>query len=318
MRVESPFVPDPALAARRGALRATHADGFAARLAAELAAAPDPRHPAAVVPAAAAVRLAAATGLASIDDVMILALDAAAALARPPISGYRVGIVARLATSGDLVLGGNLEFPGSSIANTVHGEGFVQLVARARGEAVAVLAATQARPCAHCRQLLAETDGAGALRLIDPQGHDLGLGELYPWAFAPGDLGEPGARPGSVGWPELDVTDPSLPEGVAALLVAAGRRAHAPYSASPAAVVVRLADGRLASGAVLESVAFNPTVGPLADAVVGLVAAGTDPAAIREAWLAERAGARVRHEAQARELLAAAAPGATLRAVTWA
>ena len=71
------------------------------------------------------------------------------------------------------------------------------------------------------------------------------------------------------------------------------------------------------TGAVLESVAFNPTIGPVQDALVGLLAAGHELEDIGEAWLAIPREARVGHEAAARDALAAAAPGSPLHVTYW-
>ena len=303
----SPFPVSTELAARWGGLRAARTDAFLARLGQALfAGGADPVHPVAVIPASVVASLVADLGLVDSTDAAILALDAAAALARPPISSYRVGVVGIGADSGDLYLGGNLEFPGASIWQTVHAEGFAALLARARGDRLAVLASPQTRPCAHCRQVLGEFDGAIGMRLIDPLGHDLRLDDVVPWPFAPGDLGRAGAGPDEGTAPALEDAA-SLPEDVAAAFAIAGRRAHAPYSGSRAAVVLRLADGTLVDGAVLESVAFNPTVGPMQDALVGLVAAGRTYADIAHAWLAVRRDAPVNHASPARELIAAVA-----------
>ena len=81
--------------------------------------------------------------------------------------------------------------------------------------------------------------------------------------------------------------------------------------------MLRLADGRLVDGAVLESVAFNPTIGPLQDALVALAAAAVPYAAIREAWLGVDAAARVDHAGPTRDLLAAVAPAAALHITYW-
>ena len=316
----SPFAPDPALAARWGDLRPSLGTAFAARLAdVREGAGRDRRHPAAAIPAAVVAQLVAEFNLTDGREVALLALDAAASLAKAPISGYRVGVAGIGALSGDLLLGGNLEFPGAAISNTVHAEGFATLIARARGEHLAVLASTQARPCAHCRQVLAEMAGAWALQLIDPQGHQLGLGDLFPWPFAPGDLGNVGAR--AVDGEALRLVSAlsdGVPADVTEALAAAGTRAHAPYSRDRTVVVLRLADSSLVSGAVLESVAFNPTIGPLADALVCLEAAGRGSAAIREAWIAVRRGAVVNHETPSRGLLAVVAPTVRLQTTYWA
>jgi cytidine deaminase len=258
-------------------------------------------------------------GLADMRELAVLALPAAATLARPPISDYRVGAVG-VTPDGDLVLGGNLEFPGASIHHTVHGEGFVTLRARARGVPLAILAIRTARPCAHCRQVLTEMAWARDLRLIDPEGHDLSLEDLYPWPFSPADLAHDGAGVRVAG---PDGGDPrrrdraalvsgSLPDDVSAALADALPAAHAPYSGEPAAIVVRTGHGLLVAGAVLESVAFNPTIGPLQDALVALVARGVEPSSITDAWLGTVGQARVDHVGPTRDLLAAVAPHALL------
>ncbi len=277
----------------------------------------DSRHPAAVVPGAAVAGLVEGFDLDGPEEAMLLALETARNLARPPVSGYRVGAVGLAAGSGDLLLGGNLELVGASIAQTVHAEGFVTLLARARATVLTALALAQARPCAHCRQVLAEMDGAADLRLIDPLGHELALADLYPWPFAPADLGETGALPGSVAFPYLGLADPAIPDDVRAALVAAGQRSHAPYSGVPAALVLRLREGTLVSGAVLESVAFNPTIGPAQDALVGLLAAGRDTADVEAAWIAVPRAAVVGHVALARDALASIAPGAPFHVGYW-
>ena len=82
--------------------------------------------------------LVAGFDLRDAREAALLALPAAATLARPSISDYHVGAVG-VATTGELVLGGNLEFPGASIHHTVHGEGFVTLRARALGLALVAL-----------------------------------------------------------------------------------------------------------------------------------------------------------------------------------
>ena len=322
----SPFAAEPRLAARWARLVADLGPAFPGRLKATLAVTgQDATHPSAVIPAPAVARLVMELGLESPEEVMVLALDVARALARPPISGYRVGAAGLAAVSGDIILGGNLELPGASIWHTVHGEGFVTLVARARGELLRTLATAQARPCAHCRQVLAEMDGAhgsadrpDGLLLIDPEGRRLRLADVYPWPFGPADLGMDGAIPGSRPFADLVLGDTSLPDDVRAALLEAGARSHAPYSRAPAAVVLRCGDGMLVAGSVLESVAFNPTIGPLQDALVGLLASGRDLGDVTGAWLAVASGAPVSHSAVARDAFAATAPGSDLHVTYWA
>ena len=268
-----------------------------------------------VLPGRAAAAIVERFGLAS-DDLLLHLLPLAGAVARAPISGFRVAAVGRVAGSGDVLLGGNLEWPGASLHHTVHAEGFVAVRAWQRGGSLETLAVTEAHPCAHCRQVLAEFAASAGLVLIDPLGHRLDLDRLYPWPFDPAVLDQPGAGPGPGTRPDLRLPA-DLPPGVASLLGAAGRRAHAPYSGCPAAVVLEV-EGALTAGAGLESVAFNPTLSALQTALVALVAGGRDPARIARAWLAQVPAGKVDLAASTRELLAAVAPGATLTVVGWA
>lgn len=274
-----------------------------------------------IVPAKAADELVARHGLASRQELALLALPVAVALARPPISGYRVGAIGIEAGSGDLVLGANLEFRGSDLGSTIHAEGFVALRARRRGEALAILAVRAAHPCAHCRQTLAELATADDLRIVDLLGHDLRLEELYPSSFRPAALGKPGDGPGKVPWPTLAFTDQAEVAGadaaVGVALLFAGARAHAPYSRAPSAVVVRLRDGRLLSAGCVESVAFNPTITALQATLVEVLAARSEPGAVVEAWLGRTSGGPVDPEPGFRALLQAVAPGARASVFDW-
>jgi cytidine deaminase len=267
--------------------------------------------------AADAAALVTRHGLESVRELALLALPVARAMARPPISGYRVAAVGIEAGSGDLLLGANLEFPGIDLATTVHAEGFVALRARRRGHWLEELAVREAHPCAHCRQTLAEGARADRLVIVDPLGHELTLDQLYPWPFRPSALGDAGDEPDVVAWPSLALDGVALSGEVAAAVLEAGGRAHAPYSGSPSAVVFRLADGRLASAGCVESVAFNPTITATQAALVEVAAMRAEPADVTEGWLARTAGGRVDPAPGFLALLAAVAPTATATVVEW-
>ncbi len=305
-----PFTPDRAVAERLDRLRGSVAEAFERALRASII-------DGAIVPAEAVRRLVATFGLAGPRDVMLLALPVATGLADPPLSGFHVGAVGLEAESGDLILGGNLEFPRSDLAATIHGEGFVATRAFARDRSLAVLATGEARPCGHCRQTLSEAATATDLELIDPLGHTLRLADLFPWPFIPADLGESGIVVGAVPWPDLRLKADDLPIEIAALLVRLGRRAHTPYGRCPAAIVLRLHDGRLVGGATIESVAFNPTIGPLQAAAIELAAHGDAYASIGSAVLAITPDGEVDPTEATRSLLATIAPGAELSVTTW-
>ena len=307
----SPFASDEAVATRIRSLTASIGPRFTTSLDAAMSG----EH---TIAREAVERLVADFGLTGPYEFMLLALPAASRLASPPISGFVVGAVGLEAESGDLLLGGNVEFPGVDLAATIHGEGFVYARSFARGTTVAVLAVGEARPCGHCRQTITEFAGWRDLILIDPLGHALTMADLYPWPFGPDDLGEPGIVPGASPWPTLAIRDDLIPPAIADALVAAGRRAHAPYGRCPAAVVLTLADGRIVTGATIENVAFDPTIGPLQAAIVELLAWGDGYAAITSATLATTAAGDVQPTAGVRALLTAIAPHVPLLETTWA
>jgi cytidine deaminase len=273
-----------------------------------------------VVPARSADELVQQFGLGSSTELAMLALPVAGELASAPISGYRVAAVGIEAGSGDLVLGGNLEFPGTELSTTIHAEGFVSLRARRRGRALAILAVPEAHPCAHCRQTLAESAGADELAIVDPLGHRLSLADLYPWGFRPAALGMAADAPGRDNWPNLAYVAgrrDALPPDVAALLLECGARAHAPYSGAPSAAAIRTHDGLVLSAGCVESVAFNPSISALQATLVELAARRDGPAEIAEAWLARTKGGTVDPAPGFRTLLGAVAPEAAVHVADW-
>lgn len=264
-----------------------------------------------LVPAAEVVRLCTAFGLHGPEDLMLHLLPVARAMARPPISSYHVGAVG-LTAAGDLILGCNLEWPGGHLGLTVHGEGFVMTRAMHLDATVTALALSEAHPCAHCRQYIAEFAASRGMVLIDLLGHRLTLADLYPWPFDPGYLGQTGAVPRAVTWPGLRFAS----NGPAALL-ATGQRAWAPYSACPGALLLDLADGAQFTGGSVESVAFNPTIQPVQAALIEVIAAGRDPQEITAAALGTVTGGAVDYTRSTAELLALVAPDARLTVHGW-
>jgi len=275
---------------------------------------PDPRA-GATLSREVAAHLAQRHELSSPIELALLALPASIRLSRASISGFRVPAIGIEAGSGDLILGANLEFPGSDLTSTVHAEGFVALRVRRRGQRLATLVVPRARPCAFCRQTLAETAGAAGLRIVDPLGNDVSLEELYPWAFQPDALGaEPDT--GALAWPDLDV-GVDVPPDVGASLVEAGSRAHTPYTRAPSAAALRTRDGRITGAGCVESVAFNPTTTALQAALVEITAAGYPFEDVVEGWLARTSPAPVDPAPGFRGLLAAVAPAATAHVIAW-
>ena len=97
-------------------------------------------------------------------------LEPSTALARSPISGYKVA-AAGLAGSGSVYIGVNLEFPGVPLNNSVHAEQFLVAMLHTHGEEELRLVAVNAAPCGHCRQFFCELARADSVRFIFPA-HD--------------------------------------------------------------------------------------------------------------------------------------------------
>lgn len=272
---------------------------------------------AATVPASEAARIADEFGLGSTVELALAALPVAHRFSRPRISGYRVAAVGIEAETGDLLLGGNLEFPGTELTTTIHAEGFVALRARRRGHTLGTLALRIAYPCAHCRQVLSESGAADELVLVDTEGARLRLADLYPWPFRPTALGMDGDLGSRASWPGLVQVEGAAPPDVASELVEAGRHAHAPYSGAPSAAVLMTRDGRRFSAGCVESVAFNPSISALQAALVEVAAAGIEATEIAEGWLGASRDGAVDPEPGFRALLRAVAPDASVGVVRW-
>jgi len=315
----NPFHADPAIATRISELNALVGGDIATAVAGLVAA--RRKRPGdnlgGVLLRAETARLVEDFGLSGTEELMLLALPAARQIARPPVSGFFVGAVGLERETGNLILGGNMEFPGTHLGFTIHGEGFVFTRAASRGTTIATIAIGEAHPCAHCRQYLSEFAATRDLMLIDPLGHRLTMAELYPWPFDPGYLGDAGFVPGRMD-ESLSLGENVLPAIIADRLAKAGRRSHAPYSKCPAGVVLALDDGETVSGSAIESVAFNPTMGPLQAALIDLIAHGYEPAAIAEVALVTRLGGNVDYAMSVTELLGKLAPAAPLSIVGWA
>lgn len=250
-------------------------------------------------------------------DVMLLALDAAKRLAHPPISHFHVGSIGLESETGNLILGGNVEFPGAHLGFTLHGEGFVFTRSFSRGTTIAAIAIGEAHPCAHCRQYLSEYAAARNLDLIDPLGHVLKMADLYPWPFDPDYLGGVGLVPSAVPFRQLRFVEPPQDSSLLQKLLESGKRAHTPYSECPSAVVLRTKDGALIAGSAIESVAFNPSIGPLQAAIVDLLAHGYAYGDIAECWLGAKKDGQIDYRRSTSELLDQIAPTCAFTALDW-
>lgn len=220
------------------------------------------------------------------DDALGFALlPIAAACARAEISSFNVGAVAR-GVSGNLYFGGNMEFIGATMQQTVHAEQSAITHAWMRGEKALVCVTVNYSPCGHCRQFMNELNSGVALRIHLPDRKPATLGDYLPYAFGPRDL--------NVKTLLLDETDHGYaPHGdkLNQAAIIAANRSHAPYSAAPAGVALELRDGNILSGSYAENAAFNPSLPPLQVALNLLSLSGYGYGDIQRAVLAERADA---------------------------
>ena len=253
----------------------------------------------------------------STDELMLQLLPVARTFAHPPLSNFYVGVVGLEASTGNLLIGFNVEFPGTSMALTLHGETFLAARMFSRGSKLEAIALGEAHPCAHCRQFLSEFSGAHDLKLIDLLGHVLKLGELYPWPFDPDYLGETGIVGGAVRQPDLRLSHSGLNADVHAALLLAGQRTYAPYSGVVGACALVLKNGRVITGPSIESVSFNPSMGPFQAAITNLLAYGFAGSDIAEVVLVQTAEGRMDHAPLSAQLASKFAPQARIQTLFW-
>jgi cytidine deaminase len=263
-----------------------------------------------VVPAGQA-HAEAAKRATTFDAVMLGLLPAAAALADPPVSNFRVGAVAR-GVSGALYLGANLEFPGHALSASVHAEQAAIVNAWDHGEAGVVALAVTAAPCGYCRQFLNELVTADHLHVLTPHAAPVPLAALLPGAFGPRDLGKTGGlmQPGAIRL-EVDPRELAPPEALATAALRAAEASYAPYSDTLSGIALAARRGGVHVGRYAENAAFNPSLSPLQAALVRLALTGVPYDAITAAVLVETAGP-ISQRAVTEALLATIAPGVRL------
>ncbi|EFJ49738.1 cytidine deaminase [Volvox carteri f. nagariensis] len=101
-----------------------------------------------MIPAAEVRQLLNASGN-TVEELLFSLITPASKLARPPISGYRVGSVA-LGGSGSVYVGVNIEFPGAPLNNSIHAEQCLLVNCLHSGETSMQALAVSAAPCGHC------------------------------------------------------------------------------------------------------------------------------------------------------------------------
>ncbi|WP_072569119.1 cytidine deaminase [Enterobacter sp. SA187] len=219
------------------------------------------------------------------DALAFALLPLAAACARTPVSHFNVGAIAR-GVSGTWYFGGNMEFIGATMQQTVHAEQSAISHAWLRGEKSLASVTVNYTPCGHCRQFMNELNSGLSLRINLPGRDPHTLADYLPDAFGPKDL--------EIKTLLMDeenhgfaVTGDALTQAA----ITAANQSHAPYSQAPAGLALECRDGTVFSGRYAENAAFNPSLPPLQGALNLLSLNGYDYPDIQRAVLAEKADA---------------------------
>ena len=244
-----------------------------------------------------------------LPELMSALLPLASTFARPPISNFRVGTVARGAT-GSLYLGFNIEIPKQALGFSVHGEQAALSSAYMHGEQGVSAIAVTAAPCGHCRQFMKELSPDGDIEVLVTGAAPTRLDALLPQAFGPKDLGRTtGAFP--IVETKLTLKAPTS-DAVKLAALDAARKAYAPYSGACSGIAIATRKGRIHEGSYLENVAFNPSLPPLETALVRMILAGDEYAAIARVVLVEAPGAKISQRSVTEAVLGSIAPGVKL------
>ena len=246
----------------------------------------------------------------TIDQLLINVVSRVKEMARPLISGYKVGVVG-LGKSGNIYGGVNLEF--QDLSSTIHAEQVMTVNARNHGETFIEKLALSAAPCGYCRQFLNEIGNNNGnmvenMKCLIPGRLPVTLEQLLPDAFGPGDLGISGGLLSPVKLP----TSQDLVERARE----AAQASYVPYSECPAGVSIQINDGRVFSGSYLENAAYNPTIPPLQAALVELVENGIAYDQITRVVLAQKKSQKVDLHFPTMAVLSKICPGVKLETVT--
>ncbi|GIU42882.1 cytidine deaminase [Shewanella colwelliana] len=225
--------------------------------------------------------LCAATNMTT-DQLLLAMLPVAAALAKPPISEFYVGAIAK-GQSGDIYMGANMELNGEALFHSVHAEQSAISHAWLSGETVIEDVIVNFSPCGHCRQFMNELVSGQSIKIHLPDQAIQPLSHYLPYAFGPSDL---------------DITAPLLSkqqqefalESADPMVIEALDQAslsYAPYTGSYAAVVLETKDGQTFCGRYAENAAFNPSMLPMQMALSTMSRHNRDFSEINRAVLIE-------------------------------
>jgi len=206
-----------------------------------------------------------------------------------PISDFNVGAVA-MGISGRIYLGANMEFSGTTLAQTVHAEQSVITNAWLNQETQITTLAISAPPCGHCRQFINELNHANTINVLITNEAAVNFSTLLPLSFGPSDLGINDRLMIS---PRNNIELENDDE----LIIAAFNGAvtsYSPFSQSPSGIAIQTPMG-VYVGRYAENCAYNPSLSPLQGALIALHLAGDNLSHITRAVLVESSNSDVSH-----------------------
>ncbi|ELE5890746.1 cytidine deaminase [Vibrio fluvialis] len=236
-------------------------------------------------------------------DLRVALLPLAAAYAYVPISKFYVGAIVR-GLSGRLYFGGNMEFAGVQLGQTIHAEQAAISHAWMKGEEGLADITVNYSPCGHCRQFMNELNTSQTLSIQLPQREEKSLQYYLPESFGPSDLGIESALMAKVDHGKTSDDDEALVQQALQAL----NRSYAPYTANLSGVALQTSGGNQYLGAYAENAAFNPSLPPLQVALIQVRMAGEEFETIESAALAEMAEGSISHLADTQATLEAINP----------
>lgn len=212
------------------------------------------------------------------ESLMVRLLPVAKLYARAPISRFQVGAVAKARLSYDsdefaLFMGGNTEFAGQALTQTIHAEQAAVVNAWQQGAVQIDAIAVSTVSCGRCRQFLYELETRRSLTVIvqkpDGEGYTTErLSDLLPQAFGPQALSAKAGLISSRGrLPQLNLKT-SVDDPLVLKALSAAEGTYAPYTHNFAGCTIQISDQKIYSGSYVESVAFNPSLSPLHTAII--------------------------------------------------
>lgn len=214
-------------------------------------------------------------------------LAAAQQYASPQVSGRRVGAIA-IGHSGTAYLGANIEIKGASPSDTIHAEAFAITLARHYGESGIASMVQTLQPCGSCRQIMAEVGSPDLTVFIldrPDQIQQETIGTLFPMGYTYASEGLNLFR-----HPTLTLDASLLGECV--LLKQAFTKASRCYLPNPSrkswcGLAAQLKNGKIYTGSAISISGPNPTITPVQDLLIQLIAHGESPEDIVTAHIIE-------------------------------